>query len=68
MSESIDAEKVMMVIIIWYFMAMPGAEPPRICPIMVPGKDTMPSTAILAMHGAKDFSTACLANGITASR
>ena len=48
-------------------MATPGSEPPSNWPIIVPGRETMPITAILATHGAKDFSTALRMKGVMAS-
>ena len=37
-----------------------GLLPPKICPIIVPGRATSPITAILAINGLKDLIIACL--------
>ena len=68
MSESIEADIVITTIIIWYFTATSGAEPPRIWPIIVPGRATMPITAMLAMQGVKLLMTASRIKGNQASK
>ena len=66
-SDSMEAVKVMTIIIIWYLMATFGLLPPRICPIIVPGSATNPITEMLAISGLKDFIIACRINGACAS-
>ena len=67
-SDNMEATTVMTLIINWYLMATSGTDPPRICPIIVPGKDTMPNTAILATQGENDLTTAERRNGSVASK
>ena len=67
-NESMEATTVITLIINWYLMATSGIEPPSIWPIIVPGKDTMPNTAMLAMHGEKDLMTAERRKGNVASK
>lgn len=54
-NESIDAVKVITIIIIWYLIAIFGLLPPSIWPIIVPGKATKPITEILAIKGLNDL-------------
>ena len=46
----VDANMAIMMAI-WYLMAVSGTEPPSICPVIMPGKDTMPMVAMVAMVG-----------------
>ena len=62
-----DAAVVITIIIIWYLIETFGELPPKICPIIVPGKATSPVTAIFAIAGLKDFISDFLINGAVAS-
>ena len=57
-NDSIEADIVTTTIMIWYLIATSGVLPPRIWPIMVPGSDTNPITAILAIVGLNDLEMA----------
>ncbi len=46
----VDAS-IAIIIAIWYLMAVSGTEPPSICPVIMPGSETIPIVAIVAMVG-----------------
>ena len=50
-TDIVDAVNIAIIIAIWYFIASSGDEPPIICPVIIPGKKTMPMVAILAIVG-----------------
>ena len=39
------------IIAIWYFMAVTGILPPKICPVIMPGSETNPIVNIVATIG-----------------
>jgi hypothetical protein len=45
-------------ITIWYFTASSGLAPARICPVIMPGRLTIPTTIIEFMIGIKPVRTA----------
>ena len=45
---------------IWYLMAVRGKVPERICPVIIPGRETMPMVSILFMVGRMALSKASL--------
>ena len=65
--ESVMETKMAIIIAIWYFIAKRGDEPPSICPVIIPGSETIPIVAIVAIVGwIADF-IAVVKNGINAS-
>lgn len=61
-----DAKMVTMSMI-WYLIATFGLLPPRICPVIVPGKAISPITAMDAIVGLNDFIRASFIKGDKAS-
>ena len=51
------------IIMIWYCMAVIGELPLRICPVIIPGRETSPMVAMEASVGFADFFRAVWKNG-----
>ena len=62
-----DEAKIEIMSMIWYLIATSGSEPPRICPVIVPGRAMSPITAIEAIVGLNDFIKASRIKGERAS-
>ena len=62
-----DEAKIEIMSMIWYLIATSGSEPPRICPVIVPGRAMRPITAIEAIVGLNDFIKASRIKGERAS-
>ena len=53
---------------IWYFTASTGLAPARICPVIIPGRLTIPTTIIALMVGISPVRMACWTIGRAASQ
>ena len=62
-----EEAKMEIMSMIWYLIATSGSEPPRICPVIVPGRAMSPITAIEAMVGLKNLMRASRMKGVRAS-
>lgn len=46
-------ERIASMMAIWYLMAVIGLAPPRMTPVIIPGRDTRPIVAMVATVGAR---------------
>ena len=54
-TDRIVPENIASIIIIWYMMAVIGELPLKICPVIIPGSDTSPIVAMVAIVGLADL-------------
>ena len=48
-------------------MATEGSCPPKICPVIIPGKEIKPTTEVVAIVGLRDFTNASFIKLFSAS-